>query len=71
MSFLAILQALIALLPQAPTLLNAVVQLYNDGKDLLSASDQATVDALLLKAQQGDAAATAAADIALDGASKT
>lgn len=70
MTFMAILQALIALLPQLPSLYSSIVNLYNDGKSLLTTEDQATIDALLLKAQQGDAAATAQADTDLEAAAK-
>ncbi len=67
---MGIAEALVAILANAPTLVNEATVLYNAVKGSLSSDDQATVDAALAAAIESDAAATAKADAALDAASK-
>lgn len=65
-----IVQALLALIQNAPAAISEIKNLYGAVKTDLSSDDQATIDAALASAQTNDAAATAAADSALDAASK-
>lgn len=63
-------QAILALIQFAPSAISEISQLYTAIKSDLSASDVQQIDAALAKAQADDAAATAAADQALDLAAK-
>lgn len=67
---LTIAQALIALITNAPTIAADVGAIYEKVKGLLSADDQASVEAALKDAQSSDAVATKEADTALTDASK-
>ncbi len=67
---MGIAEALVAILANAPALVNEATVLYNAVKGSLSSDDQATVDAALAAAIESDSAATAKADAALDAASK-
>ena len=62
--------AILAILQYAPQAYSEVVALYNAVKGDMSATDQATIDAALLAAQDSDALATMQADAALDDAAK-
>ncbi len=66
----AIALSLLSLLQYAPQALNEIQAVYAAVKGDLSATDQATIDAALAAAMSDDAQATAAADTALDDASK-
>lgn len=63
-----VLQAILALIQNAPAAINEISNLYAAVKGNMSASDQATIDAALAAAQRNDANATAQADAALDAA---
>ena len=65
-----VLQAILALIQNAPQVINETTALYTAIKGDLSATDQATIDAALADAQSADALATKQADEALDAASK-
>lgn len=65
-----IVTAILGLIQYAPQAISEVTALYNAVKADISETDQATIDAALLAAQQGDATATAQADAALDAASQ-
>jgi len=67
---MGITEAILALIQFAPAAINEVTAVYNAIKGDLSTTDQAQIDAALANAQASDAAATAAADKALDDASK-
>lgn len=62
--------ALLTIIANAPTAINEVIALYNKIKGDMSESDQAYIDAALIKAQEDDAKATADADTALKAASE-
>lgn len=62
--------AILAIIQNAPFLINEATTLYNAVRGDLSATDQATIDQALANAQAGDASATAAADQALTDASQ-
>ncbi len=64
-------EAILAVIQYAPQAYTEVAALYHAVKDDMSATDQAQIDAALAAAQKDDAEATAAADAALDEASKT
>ncbi len=61
---------ILGLLAYAPQAISEVTALYNAIKDTFSDQDQKAIDDALDAAQQADWAATAAADDALDAASK-
>lgn len=63
-------QLIIALISALPQAIPEITNLYNAVKGTLSTNDQATIDAALAAAQTSDGQATAAADAALDAASK-
>jgi hypothetical protein len=65
-----IVTAILALIQLAPAAITEITAVYNAVKGDLSETDQGMIDRALLLAQQNDAAATAAADAALDAASK-
>lgn len=67
---MGIAEAILALIQFAPAAISEVTAVYNAVKGDLSATDQATIDQALANAQSADAAATKAADDALDAASK-
>jgi hypothetical protein len=60
--------AILAIIQNAPFLINEAKTLYEAVKGDLSATDISNIDAALKAAQDSDAAATAAADAALDQA---
>lgn len=62
MDYVAIAQALLSILAQAPAVASEVETIYGEIKSELSASSQSDIDAALAAAQKSDAAATAAAD---------
>lgn len=62
--------AILAILQYAPQVYSEVQSIYNAVKGDMSATDQATIDAALLAAQDSDALATMQADAALDDAAK-
>lgn len=66
---MGIAEAIIAIVTNAPSLIQEATVLYNAVKTSLSSDDQATIDAALAAAIASDAAATAKADQALDAAS--
>lgn len=63
-----IIQSILTLLTYAPQAVTEITALYNAVKSDISATDQDTIDAALLAAQQSDAVATAEADAVLDAA---
>ncbi len=63
-----IVTSILSLIQYAPAAINEIMALYAVVRKDLSATDQATIDAALQAAQQGDADATAKADKALDDA---
>lgn len=63
-----ILQAILALIQNAPTAITEITALYGAVKTSLSSDDQATIDAALASAQASDLAATNTADAALTAA---
>jgi hypothetical protein len=65
-----IVTALLAIIQNAPFLINEATALYQAVKNDLSASDIDQIDAALATAQAADAAATVKADVALDDAAK-
>lgn len=67
---MGIAEALIAILANAPTLIQEVSVLYSAVRTSLSSDDQATVDAALAAVIASDAAATARANTALEAAAK-
>lgn len=67
---MGIAEALIAILTNAPALINEATVLYNAVKGSLSSDDMATVDAALAAAKTSDLAATKRADDALEAAAK-
>lgn len=67
---MGIAEAIIAILTNAPALINEATVLYNAVKSSLSSDDQATVDAALAAAKASDWAATQRADEALEAAAK-
>jgi hypothetical protein len=64
----AIALSILSLLQYAPQAINEIMAVYAAVKGDLSATDQATIDAALLAAQNADTQATASADAALDTA---
>ncbi len=60
--------ALLAIIQNAPFLINEATTLYQAVKGSLSATDISQIDAALAAAQAADATATAKADAALDDA---
>jgi hypothetical protein len=60
--------AILAIIQNAPFLINEVTTLYQAVKNDLSPSDIEQIDAALASSQAADAAATAKADTALDDA---
>lgn len=71
MDYTAIIQLILAALTQGPQLISLAENAYQTIQGELSATDQATIDSALAAAKAGDASATAAADVALQAASKT
>lgn len=67
---MTILDAILALLTQAPQAITEIMALYNAVKADLSSNDQATLDAAFATAKASDASDTAGADTALAAASK-
>lgn len=67
---MGIAEAVIAILTNAPMLINEATILYNAVRHSLSSGDQAMVDAALAAAQASDWAATQRADDALEAAAK-
>ncbi len=67
---MGITTALLAIIQNAPFLINEATTLYQAVKGSLSATDIDQIDAALRSAQLADAEATARADAALDEASK-
>lgn len=65
-----IVSSILSLIQYAPAAISEITALYEAIKSDISETDQATIDAALAAAQQSDAAATAAADTALDNAAK-
>ena len=65
-----IAELILGLIQAAPGAISEITALYHAVKTDLSSSDQATIDAALVAAQQSDAAATARADAALAAAAK-
>lgn len=65
-----VLQAILALIENAPAAIAETKALYVAIKGDLSATDQAAIDTALASAQEADFAATAKADAALEAASK-
>ncbi len=63
-----IVTSLLSLIQYAPQAIAEIQAVYNAIKGDLSATDQATIDAALKAAQDSDAAATVAADAALNQA---
>lgn len=62
--------AVLAIIQNAPFLINEATTLYNAIKGDLSTTEIDQIDAALKAAQDADAKATAAADLALDAAAK-
>ena len=60
--------AIIALITNAPQIINETISLYNAVRSDLSETDQQAIDAALASSQATDAQATATADAALDAA---
>ncbi len=67
---MGITTALLAIIQNAPFLINEATTLYQAVKGSLSATDIDQIDAALRSAQLADAEATARADVALDEAAK-
>ena len=67
---MGIAAALIAIIQNAPFLINEATTLYQAVKNDLSPSDIEQIDAALASSQVADAASTAKADTALDAAAK-
>ncbi len=67
---MGITTALLAIIQNAPFLINEATTLYQAVKGSLSATDIDQIDAALRSAQLADAEATARADAALDEAAK-
>ncbi len=67
---MGITTALLAIIQNAPFLINEATTLYQAVKGSLSATDIDQIDAALRSAQLADAEATARADAALDDAAK-
>lgn len=67
---MGITEAILALIANAPTLINETKALYEALRGGLSTTDQNTIDQALATAIAADAAATARADAALDAAAK-
>lgn len=65
---MGIAEALIAILTNAPALINEVTLLYNVVKSSLHTDDQLAIDQMLEDIKASDAAATAKAAAALDAA---
>lgn len=66
----AVITSILSLIQYAPQALTEVQSLYNAINGDLSATDQSQIDAALAQAIAADTQATAAADQALDSASK-
>lgn len=62
--------AILAIIQNAPFLINEATTLYQAVKDDLSPSDIEQIDAALASSQAADAAATVKADAALDAAAQ-
>lgn len=67
---MGIATAILAIIQNAPFLINEATTLYQAVKADLSPSDIEQIDAALATAQAADAAATAKADAALDAAAQ-
>jgi hypothetical protein len=67
---MTIATAILAIIQNAPFLINEAKTLYDAVRGDLSATDITEIDAALAKAQAADALATAKADAALDAAAK-
>ena len=61
---------ILQLISAAPSAISAITTFYQSVKNLLTPTDQQTIESVLAQSQAGDAAATAAADTALSAAAK-